>query len=453
MTTMEMKQLLFKSIDEIGRLYREKEVSPVEVTKATLERLHELEPKLNAFVTVLEDQALAQAAEAEETFVKGDQTGSLYGIPVSLKDIFMTTGIRTSMGSRILKDYVPAEDAFVYKALKEAGAVIIGKNNMLEFAYGSIHPDYGQCNNPWNVNRTAGGSSTGSGASVAAGIGFASIGTDTGGSIRVPASFCGIVGMKPTYDTVSRQGLFPLSQSLDHVGPLTRTVRDNAIVLEQISSLSFDYDSLFSGNIQGIKVGVIRSLTESISNPEVYALTAAAIQKLKDLGAEVLEVDIPGIETIEQSALPIVLAEAAANHKEWYADRENDYASATYANLKEGYKVTAVSYVEALEVKKQFTEAVNQVLNQVDVLVCPTMPYPATEQDPSFENGNIDVSQRTIPFNYTGHPALSVSSGNTPSENLPAGLQIIGRYHDEKTVYRTADAFQRATGGYKLPPL
>ncbi|PLR77029.1 amidase [Bacillus sp. V3-13] len=453
MATKEMEQLLFKSINEVGQLYRKKEVSPVEVTGSTLKRLHELEPKLNAFITVLSDQALAKAKEAETAFIKGEKVGRLSGIPVSVKDIFMTKGIRTSLGSRIMKNYVPNEDAFVYRALQDSGAIIIGKNHMLEFAYGSIHPDYGQCNNPWNVNRTAGGSSTGSGASVAAGIGFASIGTDTGGSIRVPASFCGIVGLKPTYETVSRQGLFPLSNSLDHIGPLTRTVRDNAIVLEQISALQFDFDSVFSGEIQGVKVGVIRSLTDTIANSEILELTLSAINRLKELGGQILDVEIPGIEKIEASALPIIMAEASTYQKKWYETRGEDYAPGTFANLHEGYKVTAVSYLEALERKKQFSQTVHEVLKQVDILVCPTVPYPATEKDPSFEDGNIDVSQRTIPFNVTGHPALTISSGNTSSENLPIGFQIIGRYHDEAMVYRVADAFEKATGGYKIPPL
>ncbi|MGG3468537.1 amidase [Neobacillus pocheonensis] len=453
MPTTDLKQLLFKSIEEISNLYRKKEVSPVEITEATLERLQKLEPKLNAFVTVLAEQALVKAKMAESAFIKGEKVSKLFGIPVSLKDIFMTKGIRTSLGSRILQDFVPDEDAFVYQALQDTGAIIIGKNNMLEFAYGSVHPDYGQCNNPWNVNRTAGGSSTGSGASVSAGIGYASIGTDTGGSIRVPASFCGVVGLKPTYDTVSKQGLFPLSQSLDHIGPLTRTVRDNAIVLEQISSRRFDFESLFSGEIRGVKVGVIRSLTDTITNPEVSRLIVSAIQQLKELGAHLYDVEIPGIESIEGAAMPIVLAEASANHQQWFALMEKDYAPNTYANLREGYKVTAVTYLDALEQKKRFTKAVDEVLKQVDVLICPTVPYPATEKDPSFEDGNIDISQRTIPFNVSGHPALTVSAGNTASENLPIGLQIIGSYYDEGTVYRVADAFQQSKGGYQQPPL
>lgn len=448
-----IKQLLLGSIEDISDLYRKKEVSPVEVTASTLERLEKLEPQLNAFITVLSDQALEQARAAESMFAKGEKAGRLLGIPVSLKDIFMTKGIRTSLGSRVMKNYIPDEDAFVYKALKDSGAVIFGKTNMLEFAYGSVHPDYGKCNNPWDLTRTAGGSSTGSAASIAAGIGFASIGTDTGGSLRAPASFCGIVGLKPTYETVSRQGLFPLSRTLDHIGPLTRTVRDNAIILEHISSRTFHLESIFSGDIRGMKIGVIRSLTETISNSEVAFLINGAIDQLKELGAIVEVVEVPGIEKAEEAALPLVLAEAAAVHKQWYGKREADYYSATYANLTAGQSITAINYLEALENRKKFAQAVDEALQQVEVLMSPTIAFPATELDPSFETGNTDGSRRTIPFNYTGHPAISISAGNTASQNLPVGLQLIAGYHDEETLYRVADAYQQASGGYKAPPL
>jgi aspartyl-tRNA(Asn)/glutamyl-tRNA(Gln) amidotransferase subunit A len=447
------KDLLFKSIDEIGALYRKKEISPVEVTEATLDLLTELEPKLNAFITVLAEDALRQAREAETVFIKGETVSKLFGVPVSIKDIFNTKGIKTTLGSRILQSYVPEEDSYLYNALRASGAIVFGKTNMLEFAYGSVHPDYGQCNNPWDVNRTAGGSSTGSASSVAAGIGFASIGTDTGGSIRLPSSFCGIVGLKPTYDKVSRNGLFHLSHSLDHIGPLTRTVRDNAIVLEGISSIPINFDSIFTGSIQGIKIGVIRSLTESITHPEVSKLINAAIRKLSDLGAEVVDVDIPGIETIKDIAFPILMSEGSYHHKKWYPERAEDYALGTQVVLKEGFNLSAVSYVEALEKKREFAQTIDDLFNRFDVLVCPTSPSPATDRDPSFEDTTYDYTQRTIPFNVTGNPALTVSAGLTPSENLPVGLQIIGRHFDEASIYRVADTFQLTTGGYKRPQI
>lgn len=447
------QDFLLASIEDIGSLYRKKEISPVEVTKATLQRLNELEPKLNAFITVLSDQAIEQAEEAEALFLKGENPGKLVGIPISLKDIFMTKGIRTSMGSRIMADYVPDSNAYVYTALRKSGAILFGKNNMLEFAYGSVHPDYGQCNNPWDVNRTAGGSSTGSASSVAAGIGFASIGTDTGGSIRVPASFCGIVGLKPTYEKVNREGLFPLSHSLDHVGPLTRTVRDNAAVLEAIAAGTFDFNSIFTGSIQDVKVGVIGSLMERPLDQEVLNLVDGALDRLRSLGAKFKVIELPGIETIDRVGMTLVLAEASFYHKKWVPHRADDYAPGTYANVKEGFKVSGVDYLEALENRRKFTETVNEAFKKVDLLICPTAPYPATEKDPTFEDGNINISLRTIPFNITGHPALTISAGNTGSTNLPIGIQLIGRHHDEGTIYRVAEALEKETGGYRRPPL
>jgi aspartyl-tRNA(Asn)/glutamyl-tRNA(Gln) amidotransferase subunit A len=448
-----MNELLFKSIEEVGDLYRKKEVSPVEITRLTLEQLYTLEPQLNAFITVFKDQAMEDAVQAEKVFLKGERAGKLTGIPVSVKDIFMTKGIRTSLGSRIMKEFVPDQDAYVYQALKKSRAIIIGKNNMLEFAYGSVHPDYGQCNNPWDVKRTAGGSSTGSASSVAAGIGFASIGTDTGGSIRVPASFCGIVGMKPTYEKICRDGIFPLSHSLDHIGPLTRTVRDNAIILEAISSIPYAFTSSSSESIEGIKIGVIRSLTDEPLQTEVLSLIEVAIDRLRQSGADIVEVEIPGIEEVEEVAVPIILSEASYYHKKWYPQREDDYSPGTFANIKEGFNVSGVNYVEALAKKQQFRETVNEAFKEVDLLVCPTVPYPATEKDPSFEGGDIDISKRTIPFNTSGHPALTISAGNTASSNLPVGIQMVGRYDDEATIYKVAQALETALGGYQAPPL
>lgn len=453
MAVLNKRDLLFKSINEIGTLYRSKEVSPVEVTQATLELLSELEPKLNAFITVLSEEALQQARVAERSFVKGETVGKLYGVPVSIKDIFMTKGIKTTLGSRIYQNYVPEEDSSLYTALKASGSIVFGKANMLEFAYGAVHPDYGQCNNPWDINRTSGGSSTGSASSVAAGIGFASIGTDTGGSIRLPSSFCGIVGLKPTYDTVSRQGLFHLSHSLDHIGPITRTVRDNAIVLESISSKKVNYDSVFNGSIKGMKIGVIRSLTDSITHPEVGKLVNSAIQQLSDIGAQVVDVEIPGIETIMEIAFPILLSEGSYHHKQWYPERAEDYAEATLVNIKEGFNVPAINYVEAVEKKRAFVEKMAAIFDSVDILVCPTSPSPATERDPSFEDTTYDFTQRTIPFNVSGNPAITVSAGLTPSQNLPVGIQFIGRHFDEASIYRAADTYQIASGGFKRPPL
>lgn len=270
----------------------------------------------------------------------------------------------------------------------------------------------------------------------------------------MPASFCGIVGLKPTYEKVSRAGLFPLSHSLDHIGPLSRTVRDNAIILEAISSIPFTFISTFSSeSVDGIKIGVIRSLTGEPLQSEVLSLVEVAIERLRQAGANIVEVEIPGIESVEEVAVPIILSEASYYHKKWYPQREDDYSPGTFANIKEGFKVSGVNYVEALEKKQQFTQIVNEPFKEVDLLICPTVPYPATEKDPSFEGGDIDISKRTIPFNISGHPALTISAGNTASLNLPVGIQMVGRYNDEATIYKVAQALEIALGGYHAPPI
>lgn len=447
------EKLLFSSVDEVHSLYKKKELSPVEVLEAVFERLEELEPMLNAFITTLPEEAREQAKKAEDLFSKGEPTGKLTGIPVSVKDIFMTAGIRTTMGSRIMKDHVPDYNAYVYTALKSSGAVVFGKNSMLEFAYGFVHPDYGQCNNPWDTNRTAGGSSSGSASSVAAGIGYASIGTDTGGSIRIPASFCGIVGLKPTYEAISREGCFPLSHTLDHVGPLTRTVRDNAALME-ILAPTIPLSGFASGqSAAGIRVGVISNLMGDPLGREVRALVESAIDRLRDVGAEVADVRVPGIEAVHDTAMPILLTEASYHHKRWYPERADDYADGTRANLAEGFKVSGVDYVGALQERRCFTQTVDRIFEDVDVLVCPTAPFTATETDPDFEGGAIDYILRTVPFDVTGHPALTVPAGNTKSQNLPAGMELIAGRRREDTLYRVAAAYEEHMGGFARPPL
>ncbi len=250
-----------------------------------------------------------------------------------------------------------------------------------------------------------------------------------------------------------RTGCFPLSDTLDHVGLLTRIVKDNAIVLEAISLKRFHYEAIFTGDITGVKVGIIRSLTDNVADLQIRSVVLKAIAKLGDLGAELHDVSVPFIENAEQIAIPILFPEASKHHARWFADRELDYSASTFANIKAGYDIPAVAYLAAQEQRKVLTEVVNEILTKVDVLVCPTFSFAATEKDPSFEQGNFDISSRTIPFNLTGHPAITISAGNTISEHLPVGLEIIGRHLDESMVYRVAHAFEAATGGFKRPTL
>lgn len=428
-------------------------MSPVEVLEATLERLEELEPRLNAFVTVLSEEAREQAREAEALYARGAPTSKLTGVPVSVKDIFDTKGIRTTVGSRIMKENVPDRDAYVYAALRRTGAVVFGKNNMLEFAYGFVHPDYGQCNNPWDTSRTAGGSSSGSASSVGAGIGYGSLGTDTGGSIRIPASFCGVVGLKPTNEVVSREGCFPLSHTLDHVGPLTRTVRDNAAFME-ILAPSLSLSGFASGTpVSGLRVGVIANLMGEPLGEEVKDLVEAAIGRISGFVADVSDVRLPGVERIDEIAMPILIAEASHHHRRMYAKSKDDYSDGTRANLAAGFKISAVDYIAALEERQRFTKVVDELLQEVDVLVCPTAPFAATETDPDFEGGALDYILRTVPFDVSGHPALSVPAGNTVSQNLPAGIELVAAHGQEDVLYRLAAAYEEEVGGFAVPNL
>ena len=446
-------KLLFSSIDELHASYKAREVSPVEVLEATFERLERLEPRLNAFVTTLFEEARAQAKEAEGLFSKGAPPGKLTGVPVSIKDLFDTSGTRTSMGSRILRDHVPERDSFVYEALRSAGAVVFGKTNMLEFAYGFVHPDYGQCNNPWDTSRTAGGSSSGSASSIAAGVGYGSVGTDTGGSIRVPASFCGIVGLKPTREAVSRRGVFPVSHTLDHVGPLTRSVRDNAAMLEVLAPSLGIRAATLGSSASGIRVGIISELSDDPLDQEVRTLFESAIGRLGEIGALVGEVGIPGIEAVGGKTISIMLAEASYHHRNFYPERIGDYACGTRANLAQGWEVSGIEYIGALQERERMRRAVDAALESVDILVCPTVAYTATPTDPDFEGGALEYILRTFPFDVTGHPALTVPVGNTPSGNLPAGIEFVAAHGNEALLYSIAAAYEDSVGGFAAPPI
>jgi aspartyl-tRNA(Asn)/glutamyl-tRNA(Gln) amidotransferase subunit A len=301
------RELCYLDIATLGRFYRRRALSPVEATSAMLDRIRRLDGQLNAFITVLEQPALVQARQAEGELASGIDRGPLHGVPVSLKDLIDTAGVRTTAASRIWRDRVPDRTASAAQRLADAGAILIGKCNLLEFAYGIVHPDYGQCNNPWDTGRTSGGSSSGSAASVAAGIGWGSLGTDTGGSIRIPASYCGIVGLKPTYGRVSVHGVFPLSEALDHVGPLARTVEDAALMLQAIAGYDPldsnslpdpvpDYHSVLTGDVRGLRLGVLEQHMGNDLRPGVAEATWAAVAELERAGMRVSLVRIPGLE-------------------------------------------------------------------------------------------------------------------------------------------------------------
>lgn len=435
-------ELLFASIATLSQLLRDGELSPEDLLEAVLARQEALEPELNAFTTVLADQARRQAREAAAALAAGEG-GPLTGIPVSVKDIFDIAGVPTIAGSRILREPKATADSAVHSRLRDAGAVVFGKTNMLEFAYGFVHPDHGQCNNPWDTGRTAGGSSSGSASAVAAGIGYASVGTDTGGSVRAPASFCGLVGMKPTYDSIDRHGLLPLSATLDHVGLLTRTVADNRLLLAVLTGRPAPERPPGAEPV----VGVITELVDATPDPEVRQAFAAAVEVLGSTGARVRKVSLPGVSELWRRAVEILGPEAAHAHRRWLPGRESDYAAPTIANLMAGREVPAVAYLAALEARQAFSRQVDSVLGEADVLAAPTMPGGATVQDPQLDLAGLDACVRTIPFNVSGHPALSLPAGST-SDGRPLGWQLIGPKGREDAVYAVAERYELARGGF-----
>ncbi|MDQ0413262.1 MULTISPECIES: amidase [Mesobacillus] len=419
------------SILEVADLYRKKELSPVEFVGRTFEKLHELESGLNSFITVLESEAMEAAEEAENVFLRNETKHVLYGIPYSVKDLYYTKGVKTTCGSRILKDYIPDTTAPLVSKLNNCGAVLIGKTNMLEFAYGIVHPDYGQTNNPFDVSKTAGGSSGGSAASVAAGIGLFSLGSDTGGSIRIPASYCGISGLKPTKGMLSLEGIFPLSPSLDHAGPMARSSEDILVIMD---ALVPDFlAAKFPNNHQKI-IGILPAEKISEVTAEVASIYKEALEKVQKLGWTLQEIDLKYLDFTEEMVMNVLLPEAAIIHEKWIS-RKNEYAPLTYKQIEAGIVHRSLDYLKAKNELVNAREDVDRVLKDVDFLLTPTVPYPAPDEDPPLEGDN--EMKFTGLFNVTGHPAITINAGFTNSK-LPVGLQLVGGCFEDKKMIEAA---------------
>jgi aspartyl-tRNA(Asn)/glutamyl-tRNA(Gln) amidotransferase subunit A len=466
-----MSELLDLSIAELAPMLRERQVSPVDITQAALDRIGKVDPQLNSFVTVTADAALRAARAAEAEIKAGRWRGPLHGVPIGLKDLFDTAGVATSAGSKILRGVAPAADAAVTAKLREAGAVVVGKNTMHEFAFGSTtnNPHFGACRNPWNRDHIPGGSSGGSGAAVAARLCFMSMGSDTGGSIRSPACLNGIVGHKPTYGLVSRRGAFPLSWSLDHAGPLTRTVRDAALTLQAIaghdpgdpSSASApipDYTAGLDGGIRGLRVGVPKEYFFSRASEEVEALVRAAVRKLGELGAEIIEVSLPHVDLAATAGMTIISVEAAEIHGHWLRTRADDYGADVRPRLQAGALFSGAEYARAQRIRTLMQREFRQAMTRADVLAMPNNAVPA----PRIDQPMVPVRGKevwvmalqpslTIPHNLTGAPALTVPCGFGAS-GLPVGLQIVGRPFDDATVLRVGHAYEQATEWHRRHP-
>ncbi|HET6873053.1 MAG TPA: amidase [Sporolactobacillaceae bacterium] len=437
------------SLSQLAKKIQSKEVSPVEIVETVLKEIEEKNPSLNAFLTVAKTAALDAAMRAEEDIASGNYKGPLHGVPIGLKDLIETKGLKTTMGSKLFRDYLPEKDAVVVEHLKEAGAIILGKLHTHEFAYGPVgdRSYFGPARNPHNPEKITGGSSSGAGAAVAAHLAFAGIGTDTGGSVRIPSAACGVVGMKPTVGKVSKEGVFPLSYTLDHVGPLTRTVLDNALVLDVLSGekpadLS-DLETAFQQfTLHGLKVGLPEAYFLEDLDPEVDQAFKASIALLEEAGAQIQPVNIPNLDQILWAQSVVQSSEAYEIHEKWLETRGTEYDPEVYERLLDSKETRGFEYVKAMRLRDSLIEGVNALFNKVDVLITPTLPILPTDidqRDVVINGKTLNVRgallKNTRPWNYTGHPALSVPNGWSTS-GLPIGLQLIGPYFSENLLYK-----------------
>ena len=458
--------LPFASIEQIAKLFRARKLSPVELTKHILARIEQLNPKLNAYLTVTEDLAIAQAKKAEtELFAprsrKGRRDrGSLHGVPISLKDNIYTKDIRTTAGSQILKDFVPQHDAQIVSQLYEAGAVLLGKTNLHEFAYGvtTNNPHFGPTRNPWNLARIPGGSSGGSAAAIAAGLCYGSLGTDTGGSLRIPAALCGIVGFKPTFGRVSVDGVIPLSPRLDCVGPMARSATDAALLLDPIfvrgqgeSPLS---RAMRGKALPGFRLGVPKEFFLKTVSVEVEQAFEQALRVLRKLGATLREVPIPLLHETEDAGNHIAWPEASHYHQQagWFPARAAEYGEDVRTRLELGAKVPTTAYLRALETRESFIGGFHAAMAdaKLDALVVPATPVPAPliGEETTTISGSSHPTRALLlrnnrPANLAGLPAISIPCGFTP-DRLPVGLEFIGCVTDEALLLRIAHAFECA---------
>ena len=440
------------SIAEISDLLRRKQISPVDLTQSCLNRIEQLNPTLNAFITVMHESAMDQARKAEDEISKGNWRGPLHGIPIGLKDLIDTAGVKTTCASALFADRVPNEDAEVVRRLKSAGAVLIGKQNLQEFAWGgtSASSYFGAVHNPWDVDRIAGGSSGGSAAAVATGMCFGAIGTDTGGSVREPAAFCGIVGLKATYGRVSARGVFPLSPSLDHVGPLCRNVVDTALLLQVIAGYDkFDTTSVdvpvnsYTEELDTKtrpRIGVVRRPFFDGLDPEIEKAMDEALKQIGTLSSDVLEIDLPATPTAVQAP------EVYTLHLKYFTASPELYGPWVRDRLKQAAAIDTATYIEARQELDRLRRHIGDVFSKVDLLITPTTPVPPITlreaMNMSPEPAGELWLRNTRPFNAYGFPTISVPCGFTRA-GLPIGLQIAGPNFSETALLAFAHAFEQ----------
>jgi aspartyl-tRNA(Asn)/glutamyl-tRNA(Gln) amidotransferase subunit A len=463
------QDVLQSSLLKLSGLIKKRQISPMEVTRKLLERIEALNPKLNAYITVVHEKAMESALQAEKEIAAGNWKGPLHGIPIGLKDLIYTKEIKTTMGSAIYKDHIPGYDAAVVEKLKQAGAIIIGKLNTHQFAYGPTgdRSFFGAVKNPYDLSKIPGGSSSGSGASVAASMCFAALGTDTGGSIRIPSACCGIVGMKPTFGRVSKYGVFPLSWTLDHVGAMTKTVQDNAILLNVLSGYDErdpysvkvkdeDFTRLLHQGVKGSIIGIPSTFYFENVDSEVEKQVRQAVEVFRSLGAEIRIIEIPHLKQISLAQQITIESEAYAVHEEILRNHSKQYDEEVKTRLLKGLSTKAYEYVQAQQVKQLAITEFNHALKEVEMILTPTLPILPTDIGQREinihgyqEQVRTALTRFTGPTNLNGFPSLSIPCGFS-SSGLPIGLQLIGRPYDEANLYRFAYAFEQE---YMVSPL
>jgi len=464
---MNATEICMQSLTEVSGLIARREVSPVELTRAMLERIERVDRPLHAYLTVTPERALAAAKAADEELARGARRGPLHGVPIGVKDLCATRGVRTTCGSAVFAEHVPDRDAAVVARLEAAGAIMLGKLNLTEFALLGYHPSIPTPRNPWDLGRDPGGSSSGPGVATAAGLCFAAIGTDTGGSIRMPSGWCGVVGLKPTYGRVSRAGVFPLAASLDHVGPMARRVGDVATVLDAIAG--FDPDdpttlrdapprcaAAVGGDVRGLRIGWDERFVAAGAEPDVVAATREAVRALAAQGAQVVEIEIPAVDSA-LSAWPVLCgAEAAEVHAATYPSRAADYGPTFVSFLEYAATLTARDIDASRAARREWVGRLPGVFERVDVLACPStfmnaLPAELMDSVGPFTPEIARFMRFTAPFNFSGNPTLSLPCG-FDANGLPYSLQLVGRHGEEALLCRVGHAYEAATPWHQRHP-
>jgi amidase len=445
--------LHYLTLAELSGLIAKRAISPVEVVRSQLDRIRELDAELHAFALVMEDSALQQARAAEAEILAGNYRGPLHGVPIAVKDVFFTKNVRTQAGLRLLAGYVPDCDAAAVDRLKQAGAILTGKLHTTEGAMDGYHRDFPIPRNPWGQDRWPGVSSSGSGVAVAAGMCYASIGTDTGGSVRIPAAANGIVGLKPTRGVVSTEGIVPLAPSLDHVGPMARCVGDAAIVLGALAELEKP-----TTGMEGVRIGVDENLCRNGVEPCATEAVCQALRVFESLGARVVPATLPGLDQVIDIWYTIAAAEAAWAHRETFPSERSKYGEGFGAFLERGRSVSPAAYDEAQNRRAEWSARAAECFRDFDVLACPILPDEAFQYDPedAYHDGIPSAWLRAmdrlmLPFNLNGYPALSLPCGASPA-GLPLSMQLIGEAHAERLLIECGLAFERETPWHSRRP-